>query len=355
MARELSDVKVTDDNENKAILWPYFCIEIMYINEAYHFRKATITIHAFCELSQTYSMLSIDLDNNFITSAEIFNIIKNLLNSCKCLKSIDNQIEKPEYVFTKLEVQSMKNKHQEQAHLAEGKSCILFVHGILSSPSYFNSLIADLPSNLNYLNVLLPGHGASLSEFSSVGMSDWDDYCAKKLKYLRALYENIVVVGHSMGNLLLIDELIKDKSNISGAVLIDVPLIGHVTKSGIDVMLKAVFDAEKKNDSIDLSVKYNKSIQFEHYYDLPYFLPNFIQLLWKMHQVRMHMADMDVESDVFQSEKDELVSDLSNRYIEQNKRASLHTMPNVGHFYIPDAERAKIAAAIMKYYNKGEA
>ena len=65
MARELSDVKVTDDNENKAILWPYFCIAIMYINEAYHFRKATITIHAFCELSQTYSMLSIDLDNNF--------------------------------------------------------------------------------------------------------------------------------------------------------------------------------------------------------------------------------------------------------------------------------------------------
>lgn len=247
----------------------------------------------------------------------------------------------------------MSDKHQEQAHLGTGNSCVLFVHGILSSPRFFKPLLANLPEDINYLNLLLPGHGADLSEFASVGMSDWENYCAQKLAYLRGMYENIVVVGHSMGNLLLVDELIKDKSKISGAVLIDVPLIGHITKAGLEVMFKATFDAEKKESSVERSVKYNKSIKIEHYYELPFFLPNFIALLWKMHQVRMNIAKMQVDSHVFQSEEDELVSTMSNRYIAENELAKLHTMAGVGHFYIPEHERQKIADAIMNYYKGG--
>lgn len=248
----------------------------------------------------------------------------------------------------------MTNKHQEQAHLSSGNSCILFVHGILSSPRFFNAIISDLPKNINYLNLLLPGHGADISEFASCSMSDWEKYCSEKIAYLRKLYTNIVVVGHSMGNLLLIDELIKDKTQIAGAVLIDVPLIGHVTKSGLEVMFKATFDAEEKSKSIDRSVKYNKSIKFDHYYELPFFLPNFIGLLWKMYKVRMNMPKMQVKSHVYQSEEDELVSDISNHYIEKNKLTSLHVMPGVGHFFIPEQERKHIAREIMNFY-RGEA
>lgn len=243
------------------------------------------------------------------------------------------------------------NKHSEQAHLGPGNSCILLVHGILSSPRFFNPLISELPENVNYLNLLLPGHGTVVKEFANFGMRDWENYCAKKLAYLREIYDHIVVVGHSMGNLLLIDEIIKDNSKINGAVLIDVPLIGHITKAGLNVMLKATFDAEIKDKGIAKSVEYNKSIKLEKYCELPFFLPNFISLLWKMHQIRLDLPKMQVSSQVYQAGEDELVSSISNRYIIKNKLANLHIMDGIGHFYIPKKQWISIAKEIMYYYD----
>lgn len=241
-------------------------------------------------------------------------------------------------------------KYQEKSRLLDGDTCILFVHGILSSPNFFRKMTRSLPDNYSYLNILLPGHGTTLSDFAKVNMKDWENYCAEKLALLREKYSRIVIVGHSMGNLLLVDEINKNADKIAGAVLIDVPLIGHITTKGLETMFKATFNEEKEKDKIDSSVKDNKSIKIEHYYELPYFLPAFIELLWKMHKVRRDFAEFPIRSYVFQSAKDELVSPLSNNYINRNSLAQLTVMPGTGHFYFPKSQRELIISRICELY-----
>lgn len=245
------------------------------------------------------------------------------------------------------------NTFQEQSRFTASEVCVFFVHGYLSSPHFFEKIINLLPANIDYLNILLPGHGGDIERFSRSGMAEWEDYVAMKLEALRGRYRKIIVVGHSLGTLLLIGEVMRNPAAICGSVYLDVPLIGKITVAGIEVMLKSGLNLSGADNNEALkAANYAKSVEITSVRDLPLIIPSLISLLLKMRETRNNFAAYPLESIIFQSKEDELVSSISNNYIKKNLAAKLHIMSDSGHFAFSDSENTAICEAIMSFVNK---
>ena len=65
-------------------------------------------------------------------------------------------------------------KHQEYIRLVPGaKTAVLFIHGIMGTPDHFLDLIPHVPRDWSVCNILLPGHGKSVSDFGASSMDQW--------------------------------------------------------------------------------------------------------------------------------------------------------------------------------------
>ena len=64
--------------------------------------------------------------------------------------------------------------HQPTSRTVDGSStAILFVHGIVGTPDHFLDLLPLIPDSWSYVNILLPGHGGSVGDFSRSSMALW--------------------------------------------------------------------------------------------------------------------------------------------------------------------------------------
>ena len=62
--------------------------------------------------------------------------------------------------------------HQPYFRIIDGAdTAILFVHGIVGTPDQFSALLPLVPQEWSCVNLLLPGHGGSVSDFSHTSMA----------------------------------------------------------------------------------------------------------------------------------------------------------------------------------------
>ena len=94
------------------------------------------------------------------------------------------------------------SRHAASCRLGNGKTLVLFIHGIQGSPSQFDWLIDLLKPDTDFINVLLKGHGSTAADFRSCGRKEWEQQLQGLAHHAAALYQHIIVVGHSMGCLL---------------------------------------------------------------------------------------------------------------------------------------------------------
>lgn len=82
------------------------------------------------------------------------------------------------------------------------RSALLALHGFSSSPAVFRELLKNLTGYDTVIAPVLPGHGLDLDTFAKVRRGEWlahvDKICAK----LVAEYEQVDVLGFSLGGLL---------------------------------------------------------------------------------------------------------------------------------------------------------
>ena len=102
-------------------------------------------------------------------------------------------------------LRSMHTEHIDnftQMRITQNKKIVLFLHGIQGKPSWFQWLIEEVPQDTDYISILLPGHGGSGAAFLKCGRADWERTVFTVLEKVLPLYEQIDLVGHSMGCLL---------------------------------------------------------------------------------------------------------------------------------------------------------
>ena len=117
------------------------------------------------------------------------------------------------------------NRHAAYVREIPASRCaVLFVHGILGTPRFFDFLLPDIPPDWTVHNVLLSGHGGDVRDFSHASMAAWRRQVASELSALSAAHERVIVCGHSMGTLLAIDAACAHPEQVQGLLLLAVPL-----------------------------------------------------------------------------------------------------------------------------------
>jgi carboxylesterase len=108
-----------------------------------------------------------------------------------------------------------------QGHVYKDISCLL-IHSFTASPSEVRALGIFLRNNgYSGLAPLLPGHGSHPNELKQVTWLDWYESVRESLLYLRRNYENVIIIGVSLGAVLAtMLAASPERENVAGLVLI---------------------------------------------------------------------------------------------------------------------------------------
>lgn len=218
----------------------------------------------------------------------------------------------------------------------------------MGRPKQFDALIAAVGVEwADIHNITLPGHGAGLSEFALSNANDWQLYVDDYIARLRARYDSIITVGHSMGGLLLINAMRTQNEKVKAIIAIALPLRIKFTCAGMMIRLKSIL---KPKENEDTALTYARSmcgvsgLSVLNTYRL---IPNALGLLKIIRQSRAALPSLKTELTVVNSRNDELVSLKSIDLAKSKSRyVSAVILDAATHFWHPDNELYAIAKLI---------
>lgn len=233
--------------------------------------------------------------------------------------------------------------HSENIKIApNGQTAILFIHGILGTPNHFADFVALVPDNLSIYNMLLSGHGGSAADFSRASMKSWKEEVNSMVDILCSKYDSIIIMAHSMGALLAINQSIElndiDKlSKIKNLILLAVPLKISIKPTAIKNSLKIAFNRISETDAHALAMKSMLGVRLtKNPFILIRWIPRFLELLHLTKTIRSIINDLNISTKIFMSKKDELVSIKSLKYFSANDNIELNILENSAHCYYAD-------------------
>ena len=105
---------------------------------------------------------------------------------------------------------------------------VLFVHGIVGNSRFFDFLQPSLPQGIVSECITLAGHGGDALDFSKASMGQWRRQVTEIAARLRADYDRVVIVAHSMGTLFAINEAVEGRAD--ALFLLNTPLRIRLTR-----------------------------------------------------------------------------------------------------------------------------
>lgn len=219
------------------------------------------------------------------------------------------------------------------------KKIILFIHGIIGTPEQFNILYPEIPEGIEYDSIILKGHGGSVDDFSNASMKDWQEQVDKKIKDLQKDYDEIYLVGHSMGTLFILQRINYDK--VKSAFLMAVPLKIKYNPLTTLSMVKAMIAQKIKGIEPDFNAYYGieNDLRFWKYLG---WIPNYLNLFNEMSNTKKLLKSLNFKNKIYLlfSKKDELIRVKSKKYFE-DKNCEIKIIKNSGH-YLYDKDKIEI-------------
>ncbi len=225
-------------------------------------------------------------------------------------------------------------EHKEYVRICDNSNtAILFIHGIVSTPNHFNEFVSLVPESISVYNLLLDGHGKEVKDFSKTSMKKWDAQVASVIKELSITHEKIYIVAHSLGTLLAIEQTITSQK-VCKLFLLAVPLSLSIKPKMLVNSLKVYFDKIRPDDYEALAAKKCYGIgKDKNIFNYIGWIPRFFELFSKIHQTRKTIKLLNTPCFVYHSNKDEMVSKKSIKYLEQNPCIHINRLENSGHYY----------------------
>ena len=234
--------------------------------------------------------------------------------------------------------------HEEYIREPEGATtAILMVHGILGTPRHFDMLLDLVPDDFAIYAILLPGHGGITKDFSHTSLEEWESKVGSMLNSLREKYEKIYLAGHSLGTLLLLDELFRSDERIAGVFLMAVPLTPWVAPATVRHAIPTALGFKaRENDGLSHAWRAAYSVQpNKNLFRYLTYAPRFIDLFRKIIRVRRGLLEYrggDYPVLAVQSYYDELVTRGSGRYLKRCEAIRTETLRHSRHFYYPEGD-----------------
>lgn len=214
----------------------------------------------------------------------------------------------------------------------QGKTGILFIHGILGTPEHFRLFLPLVPKEYLVRNLLLKGHGGSVRDLSRASMSEWKRQVSEALDELSESCDSIIIIAHSMGTLFAIQEALRRP--IAELILINVPLKLHITLRLLMTMQKVYTGKIKPEDEWYLAAQKACSIRIEKNV-LKYltWIPRYLELFSEIRKTRKMLGSLSTKSHIYLSAYDEMVSVKCGKLFENNQQVSVKMLNSSGHFY----------------------
>lgn len=106
---------------------------------------------------------------------------------------------------------------------------VLFLHGILGSPSQFRAMGQVLhAAGWDCAAALLPGHGGAQADFSPARSADWLEAARREVDGMTKEYGRVVIFAHSMGCLLAL-QIAAQNASVRGLILLSPALSPKVS------------------------------------------------------------------------------------------------------------------------------
>lgn len=217
------------------------------------------------------------------------------------------------------------------------KTAVLMMHGIAGTPNHFRELMPledMIPESWSLYNILLPGHGGTVRDFSRRSMAAWEGYTMDIFRDLCRNHEQVILIGHSMGTLFAMDMALARPDKVAFLFLLGVPLRVGVRAVAVCNLIRFSFGWLNPENPIQMSMANACSIpptaKFWQYIG---WIPRMVELVRKMHAVSDRVQDLQVPTIAFQSLRDEMVSNRTASILRNAGTVEVHELVPSTHFY----------------------
>lgn len=232
---------------------------------------------------------------------------------------------------------------------------VIFIHGILEGPHQFSEFANIVhEEGFSYSAVLLDGHGKSGKDFAKSSKDKWLDTVESEILMHKDNYENIILVGHSMGALLSVLMGSKYKDKVKSLVLISAPLRVFVRSNIMVSSIKIALGIVKEEDILTCNAQKAFSVERCSIPTYISWIPRYKDLFSLIIQARKELKNINIPTMIVQSKIDELVSYKSvvifNRKLKNNYE--IFDLEKSGHFYYDEIELRKILDKFSDFITK---
>ena len=232
----------------------------------------------------------------------------------------------------------------------DDRGLVVFVHGFMGSPRQFDKLAQTVHrKGYSAVSLLLPGHGGSAKDFATGTLTSWQHYVDTEVERLSREYENIWLVGHSMGGLLVVNTAIRYGACIRGIFMIASPFkLTIISAQSLKVRLQLLF--YRKSNPVKAAYFIGNSIKFSPGLLWYLFKPT-IELHKLMKVTQENLPDVRPHLSAVYSLSDELVSLFSLEILKSGLTGASFdhfVLSDSLHAYYPDHEFALIEQALVR-------
>lgn len=243
------------------------------------------------------------------------------------------------------------NNHQEFRIERGNDAVVVFVHGILGSPSRFLPLAEELSGQgFDCIGLLLPGHGGSARKFSITAPDEWRSHVMSRVREAAERYRRVFLVGHSLGGLISLE--CAACGGIDGVVLINTPLAFKVSPKQVAFSMKIMLFPDGHDDPFLTAYRQDFSVADAKLYEYPLWLRQFFGLFLYIRQTRRRLKDVKTKVLILQSARDESVQQRSVRLLKEglvNAKAEVMALRDSFHGYFPERDRQSLHEAVSRF------
>lgn len=242
--------------------------------------------------------------------------------------------------------------HQPYLRIVPGaRTAVLFVHGVVSTPRFWDDFVSALPADISVHSLLLPGHGGSVTDFGRVRNGEWRRHVQEALASLCAAHERVIVVAHSLGTALSINLLAGDTPypSVRHMLLIAPPLRIRVKpRAMLHNLLKGIGLAESPEE---LAAYYGTAQDWRIWRYVGW-IPRYLELFRECAEARRRLPALTIPAQVFLSPEDELVSMRTAGIVQQCPAAALTLMPNSHHHDFGRNDKEQLLRTLLDMLEK---
>ncbi len=252
-----------------------------------------------------------------------------------------------------MERQPAPKSHQPFLWKAEGNDmAVLLVHGILGSPDQFQELghrLCDLGCTVQAL--LLPGHGGCAEDFAAARPEDWQRTVSEAAAALRREYRRVVLLGHSMGGLLILSEAARHGAD--GLILMSTPMRLTSGLRALGTALRVLRGKPENDDDRLRSYRRAFSVQADSLRQCLRWASKLREMRALMRHTRQDLREVVCPVLIVQSRRDETVSwrsaEMLKRGLFSARSTEVLMLRNSGHSYLPPEERNAVYETVARF------